>query len=252
LNTADLGSFVMERSAYAEMAAIDEGHWWYRARRTVVGAVITRFVTLPDRAKIVEIGCGTGSNLPVLTRFGDVTAIEPDAIARKFAATRSDAVVVEGRLPNQLPIDDASQDLAVMLDVLEHVDDDVGALKAVAAKLAPNARFLLTVPAVPSLWSPHDEEHHHKRRYTKANLTEVIEKAGLQVEMISYFNTLLFPLIATVRWSKNLLGSKAVDTGMPAQWLNALLEGIFGLERAMVGRWPMPIGVSLIVIVKAR
>jgi SAM-dependent methyltransferase len=241
----------MERSAYAEMAAIDEGHWWYRARRAIVGDVISKHIVLPKDACIVEIGCGTGSNLLVLARFGTLTAIEPDSIARTYAATRSSATILEGRLPADLPIPAQSQDLAVMLDVLEHVDDDVAALKAVAAKLKPGARFLLTVPAVPSLWSPHDAEHHHKRRYTKATLLAAIEAAGLKVELISFFNTLLFPLIAGVRWMKNLTGSKAVDTGMPAPWLNRLLESIFSFETRLIGNVPMPIGVSLIVILSA-
>jgi SAM-dependent methyltransferase len=241
----------MERSAYAEMAAIDEGHWWYRARRAIVGDVISKHILLPKDANIVEIGCGTGSNLPVLARFGTLTAIEPDSIARTYAAARSSATILEGRLPADLPILEKSQDLAVMLDVLEHVDDDVAALKAVAAKLKPGARFLLTVPAVPSLWSPHDAEHHHKRRYTKASLLAAIEAAGLKVELISFFNTLLFPLIAGVRWMKNLIGSKAVDTGMPSPWLNGLLETIFRFETRLIGKIPMPIGVSLIVILSA-
>lgn len=239
----------MERSAYVEMASIDEVHWWYRARRAIVADMITQYVRLPKDANIVEIGCGTGSNLPTLARFGNLTAIEPDSDARAFAATRSKANVLEGRLPADLPIDAASQDLAVMLDVLEHVDDDVAALKAVAAKLKPGARFLLTVPAVPSLWSPHDEEHHHKRRYTKASLSKAMEAAGLKIEVISYFNTLLFPLIAGIRWTKNLIGSKTVDTGMPSLWLNSLLERIFAAERALIGKFPLPIGVSLLVIV---
>jgi SAM-dependent methyltransferase len=241
----------MERSAYAEMAAIDEGHWWYRARRRIVAQVITHYVKPTKSFNIAEIGCGTGSNLPMLQQFGHLTAVEPDVEARLFAAKRSRAMIVQGRLPHELPLIDSSLDLAVMLDVLEHVDDDVGALKAVAAKLKPGGRFLLTVPALPALWSPHDAEHHHKRRYTAKSLRLVMEQAGLKIEMMSYFNTLLFPLIAGVRWMKNLTGNKSLDTGMPSPWLNKVLEGIFAFERKLIGRLPMPIGVSLVVVVSA-
>lgn len=241
----------MERSAYVEMAAIDEGHWWYRARRRIVAEMITRYIKPTKGFSIAEIGCGTGSNLPVLEKFGSLVAVEPDAQARIFASKRSRATIVQGKLPHELPLIDASLDLAVMLDVLEHVDDDVGALKAVASKLKPDGRFLLTVPALPALWSPHDEEHHHKRRYTATSLAEVMARAGLKIEVMSYFNTLLFPLIAGIRWMKNVTGSKAVDTGMPSAWLNAALEAIFAFERNLIGRMPMPFGVSLVVIVTA-
>ena len=240
----------MERSAYAEMAAIDEGHWWYRARRRIVAEMITRYVKPTAGFNIAEIGCGTGSNLPMLAQFGHLTAVEPDVEARLYAARRSKAVIVQGRLPDELPLIDASLDLAVMLDVLEHVDDDVAALRAVATKLKPGAHFLLTVPALPALWSPHDAEHHHKRRYTAKTLRATIAKAGLKIEMMSYFNTLLFPLIAGIRWMKNVSGSKTVDTGMPSPWLNRTLEAIFACERVLIGRFPMPLGVSLVVIVK--
>jgi SAM-dependent methyltransferase len=242
----------MERSAYEEMAAIDAGHWWYRARRTIVGAMIARHVpTRPDTV-IVEIGCGTGSNLPVLAQFGKLTAIEPDAIARTYAATRSNGQVLEGRLPDALPLDAQSVDVAVMLDVLEHVEDDVAALKAVATKLKPGGRYVLTVPALPALWSPHDEEHHHKRRYTASTLRAALDQGGFQVETLSYFNTLLLPMIAGVRWIKNVTGSKAVDTGMPSAWLNTVLEHIFAFERILIGRIPMPLGVSLIAIARLK
>lgn len=241
----------MERSVFAEMAAVDELHWWYRARRRIVAQMIIQYVKPAKGCNIAEIGCGTGSNLPMLELFGHLTAVEPDAQARLFAAKRSKAMVVQGSLPNDLPFLDKSLDLAVMLDVLEHVEDDVAALKAVATKLKPGARFILTVPALPSLWSSHDEAHHHKRRYTAKTLQAVMDQAGLKVELMSYFNTLLFPIISGIRWLKKLTGNQAADTGVPSVVLNKILESVFAFERKLIGRLPMPIGVSLLVIVSA-
>ncbi len=238
----------MERTAYAEMAAIDDVHWWYRARRTVLGEVIARAAAPKAGRPVVEIGCGTGANLAALVPFGEVLAVEPDAEARTHAAARSGLTILEGRLPDGLPDDIDGAGLIVMLDVLEHVENDRAALMAVAARLKPDARLLLTVPAMPFLWSRHDEDHHHFRRYTASSLRAVAEAAGLKVEMMSYFNTLLFPLIAGVRWVKNLTGSTEMDTGVPSPWLNRLLEKIFAFERHLVGRLPMPVGVSLVAV----
>jgi SAM-dependent methyltransferase len=239
----------MERAAYAEMAAIDDAHWWYRARRTIVEEVIARSAPPSGTGPVVEIGCGTGANLSALARFGHLLAVEPDAEARAHAARRSGVTVLEGRLPHALPADVRGAGLLVMLDVLEHVEDDTAALKAVAECLSGDARLVLTVPALPALWSRHDEEHHHHRRYTAATLRAVVERAGLKVEMMSYFNTLLFPLIAGVRWIKTLTGSREMDTGLPAPWLNRVLERIFAFERHLLGRVPMPFGVSLVCVV---
>jgi SAM-dependent methyltransferase len=242
----------MERSAYAEMAAIDEIHWWYKARRKIIASLISREIHLRPDATIVEIGCGTGSNLSFLSRFGRLTGIEPDEVARTFAKARSQVPVIEGRLPDGLPINDQSAEMIVMLDVLEHIDDDLGALRAITQKLKPGGRLLLTVPALPSLWSAHDLEHHHKRRYTDRTLRAVVMDSGLELEKISYFNTLLLPLIAAVRGIKSLTGNSTPDTGLPATWLNKVLEAVFSLERFMIGRVPLPLGVSLVMIARAR
>lgn len=242
----------MERSAYAEMAAIDEIHWWYKARRKIIASLISREIHLRPDATIVEIGCGTGSNLSFLSRFGRLTGIEPDEVARTFAKARSQVPVIEGRLPDGLPINDQSAEMIVMLDVLEHIDDDLGALRAIGQKLKPGGRLLLTVPALPSLWSAHDLEHHHKRRYTDQTLRAVVMDSGLELEKISYFNTLLLPLIAAVRGIKSLAGNSTPDTGLPATWLNKVLEAVFSLERFMIGRVPLPLGVSLVMIARAR
>jgi SAM-dependent methyltransferase len=182
----------MDRAAFAEMAATDETHWWFKARRAILEEVILRLIKPCQNAQIVEIGCGTGSNLQFLTRFGQLTGIEPDDEARAFAAARSSATVVAGFLPAGLPVADGSADMAAMLDVLEHIDDDLSALKAVATKLKPGAALLITVPAFPFLWSAHDVLHHHKRRYTAKTLRQVIVASGLVPEKVSYFTRFYF------------------------------------------------------------
>jgi SAM-dependent methyltransferase len=238
----------MERSVYREMAAMQDGHWWYRARRAILSDVIAREARPTGEGPLVEIGCGTGANLPALQPFGEVLAIEPDAEARTYAAARSGVTVLDGRLPDGLPeaVDQAG--LLVMLDVLEHVEDDRAALSAIAARMGDSARLVLTVPAMPFLWSRHDEEHHHFRRYTAKALRAVAGEAGLKVELLSYYNTLLFPLIAGVRGVKALVGDHSADTGMPPAWLNRLLERVFAFERHLLGRVPMPFGVSLVAV----
>jgi hypothetical protein len=101
------------------------------------------------------------------------------------------------------------------------------------------------------MWSAHDEVHHHKRRYSKASLRKVIEEAGLKVELLSYFNSLLFPLAAAVRIAGKVTKKSDSDDQMPAAPLNKIFTGLFGLERYLVGRVPLPAGVSLVAILSA-
>ena len=89
----------MEREVYEDMAEHDERHWWYRARRRVVAELIRRKVPLPKDAKLLEIGCGTGHNLPMLGEFGQVDALEVDPIARGMAEKRLGRTVLSSPLP---------------------------------------------------------------------------------------------------------------------------------------------------------
>jgi hypothetical protein len=101
------------------------------------------------------------------------------------------------------------------------------------------------------MWSAHDEVNHHKRRYTRRSLRRVIGEAGLRIEMLTWFNSLLFPLAAAARLAGRLTGNKDSDDKLPARPVNSLFEAVFGLERYAVGRLPMPPGVSLVAIVSA-
>ncbi len=241
----------MERVVYDRMAELDERHWWYRARRRILSDLIERRIKLPPEARILEIGCGTGHNVLMLKRFGEVDAIEIDEAAREIARERLGKEVGAAPLPELTGVQDARYDLVAILDVLEHVDADRQALVSIARKLKRGGRILITVPAHPWMWSAHDVVNHHQRRYTKTSLRRVVEAANLKLEMVSYFNSLLFPLAAAGRLAGRITGNKDSDDRLPPGPVNRLFEAVFKLERHALGRVPFPPGVSLVAIVSA-
>jgi SAM-dependent methyltransferase len=239
----------MERIVYDRMAELDSRHWWYRARRTILATLIERKLALPPEPRILEIGCGTGHNLEMLARFGRADGIEIDPAARALAAERLGRPIGDAPLPALTGVEDGAYDLVAILDVLEHVEEDREALESIARKLRPGGRILITVPAHPWMWSAHDEVNHHKRRYTRATLRKVVTEAGLRLDMMSWFNSLLFPLAAAARVAGRIIGKEDSDDAMPPKPVNGLFEAVFGLERHLVGRLPLPPGVSLVAIV---
>jgi SAM-dependent methyltransferase len=239
----------MERIVYDRMAELDERHWWYRARREILSTLIQRKLRLPGDARILEIGCGTGHNLQMLERFGSAEGIEIDPAARAVAEARLGRPIGSAPLPELTGVEDGAYDLVAILDVLEHVEEDRAALESIARKLKPGGRILIAVPAHPWMWSAHDEVNHHKRRYTKKALKAVIGAAGLRIETLSWFNSLLFPLAAAARLAGRVTGKEDSDDKLPPKPVNSLFETIFGLERYLVGRLPLPPGVSLVAIV---
>jgi SAM-dependent methyltransferase len=240
----------MERKVYEQMAQLDSRHWWFTARRRILDGVIERIVKPPKDARILELGAGTGHNLAMLSRFGAVEASELDPIARDLASERLGRPVVEAALPDLSMFPAGSYDLVALLDVLEHVPDDKESLKAIYGLLRPGAALLLTVPINPWMWSAHDVAHHHHRRYRKHQIRKMAEDAGFAVELLSPFNSLLFPPIAAVRLAGKLTGKDDSDDAMPSAPVNRIHDTVFGLERGLIGRVPMPFGVSLVGVLR--
>jgi SAM-dependent methyltransferase len=235
----------MKEAVYHAMAEVESKHWWFAARRRIVGHYLD-LLKLPASAQVLEVGCGTGGNLELLSRYGTVQAVETDPIALEYARDRGIARVEEGRLPDGLEFDESGFDLIVLLDVLEHVEQDVASLARLRELLGPRGHLIVTVPAFGFLWSGHDTLHEHKRRYSRGELVDRMHGADLRVQRVSCFNSLLFPLIATARIAQRFSGREPIDDlSIPTAPLNRFLEEVMAVDRLAVPRLSLPIGVSL-------
>ena len=247
-----MGFPLMERVVYEQMAELDQRHWWYRARREVIAALIRRRAPPPVDARILEVGCGTGHNLAMLGQFGVVDAVELDEEARAMAEKRLGKPVHSAPLPELAGINDGAYDLIGAFDVIEHIDDDAAALASIAAKLKPGGKLVMTVPAHQWMWSAHDVVNHHKRRYSKRGLRRLVGRSPLRLDAIGYFNSLLFPIAVAERSASRLRGKEDSDVKLPAKPLNLALERTFAAERHLIGRVPLPPGLSLFAVASAK
>lgn len=241
----------MDPHIYQQMRSLEDQHWWFAGRRQIVGQMLGS-LDLPKRARILDAGCGTGGNLKFLSRFGEVIGVELDDNAATLARERGAWPVLKGSLPDKMPFAGQQFDLIVLLDVLEHIDDDGASLRTLQNLLAPGGYLLLTVPAFPFLWSSHDEDHHHKRRYRAAGLQAIIESTGLRLRYTSYFNTWLFPLVAAIRLARRVfpVGEVGQDVQLPRPAVNRMLKALFSSERHWIGQHRLPFGVSLLAVAR--
>lgn len=230
---------------------VEDEHWWYRGRRRVLQAVLDS-LALPVRARVLDAGCGSGRNLVELARYGTVVGVEPAPQSLARAQARGVGEVRAGSLSGRLPVEGASVDLAVALDVLEHVPDDRGALAELARVVCPGGLLLVTVPQYDWLWGEHDVLAHHHRRYTRARLLGPAAAAGFVPERVTSFNTLLLPAIAAARGLQRRRNAEpATDLQRGPAAANAALEGTLGAEaRWIAGGRDLPVGVSLLAVMR--
>lgn len=230
----------MDRSEIRKLATLEDQHWWYRERRELLARQL-RSLT-PGRA--LDIGAAAGGNTRVLRRHGwDATALEYSEDGARLARERGLPVVRADAL--QLPFADASLDLVVAFDVLEHIPDDHRAVQEIHRVLRAGSTALIAVPADPRLWSAHDGAVGHVRRYTRESLTALFEQNSMVVEQLSSWNVLLRPVAAWHR--RNSTGSD-LDAVSPV--LNVGLRLVLVLERYLPVR-ALP-GVSLMMRARRR
>jgi SAM-dependent methyltransferase len=230
---------------------VQKKHWWFVTKKEIVMDVIDRYLITKQNPKILDIGCGSGLMLNSLESVGQTFGMDMSDDAINFSKEIFSGKVEKGFLPDQIPYEENFFNLITALDVIEHIDDDVGSLKAMRAHLSPEGKAVITVPAYMFLWSKFDEINEHKRRYRLSELNAKLVKVGFTVEKISYYSTLLFPVVFVVRMLNNLLNRDGTsDVEMPNAFLNAILKKIFGLEKYLLKFVNLPFGVSIIAVVK--
>jgi SAM-dependent methyltransferase len=240
----------MDRDYELQTHRAEDRHWWYRGRRTVLQRTIAD-LQLPTPTRVLDAGCGSGRNMVELARLGTVTGVELSRTSACLARARDAGKVLEGSVM-RMPFADDSFDLAVSLDVIEHLQDDLGALGELRRVVAPGGSLLVTVPAYPWLWSGHDEINHHHRRYTRRSLLAVAERAGWGCVRTTYFNSLLLPVAILLRVLDRLSKKpteSSLDLWVPPEPLNWLLERPLNFEAALIARGRrIPAGLSLLAV----
>ncbi len=243
----------MEISTYAIEAQVEATHWWFTGRRRLLGRMIAAF-GLPADARILDIGTSTGTNLRMLRDLGfsRYEGLDMSDEAVRWCADKGYGKVTRGDAC-ALPFPDASFDLVLATDIIEHVDDDVLALDEMRRVLKPDGRVLVTVPAFPILWGLQDEIGHHKRRYRMAELVTRIGQADLVVHRRFHFNYLLFLPILLARRIIAVFGIRLQNENeVNSPLINRVLSWVFRFDVWTAPKVKPPFGVSCLAVAGPR
>lgn len=240
----------MEKNFATTYNDLEKWHWWFRGRRKILEAVLNREFGNGRSPDILSVGCGPAEGLKWLVPYcgeGKVVGLDSELIHAE--STPANVEFVVGSL-EESSLPERSFDLVLALDVLEHLNDDLVGLQKIKSFIKPGGLLLITVPALPSLWGGQDVVSHHLRRYTRRSLAALLANGGLKNCRLTYFNSILFPAIASLRWSRRILGSgdqaRTDFEGSKPGPVNDLLAWLFGLESGFINLTSLPIGVSLL------
>jgi SAM-dependent methyltransferase len=239
---------------YRVMFDIEEGYWWYRGLRVLIGQLLHRYAAPGGTSKILDAGCGTGKNLQMFLAQGDAWGVDiaPEAIQfTRLRGAPADRALVASLL--ELPFPDQFFELAFSFDVICNIQNDIAAFAEIHRTLKRGGRMITQLPAYRFLWSAHDVAVGHKHRYTAHTLRRKIEQAGLRVEKLTYLNMALFPWIALLRIARRAPtanGHANSDLTALPRPVNAVLTQLFTAEMRLVARARLPYGLSLLAVAR--
>lgn len=243
----------MEEAEYIKMAEQESSYWWYVGRINIVKSQLKRIrPELPKKKlRILNIGSGTGGTIPMLQEFGEVYNVDVSAQALKVLKEKGikNLYKVKGI---KLPFKDNFFDVVIALDVLEHIEDDLGALREWSRVMVDSARIIITVPAYQWLWSEHDESLHHFRRHTASGLHRLVNQANIKVRKRSYMITFTFPLVVGYRFMSAVFKIKKDQSTTShvkvPKVINSLFINLLKLESVILNKVSLPFGTSVLLI----
>lgn len=219
-----------------------ERSWWYQGRKSAVRAHLNK-VNI-SKGSVLDLGAGFGAMHSLLAEYGPVTAYEVSSACLEACRDRGYAKVIGNK--EELFAQEKPYSLVGAFDVIEHIEDDVGFLSKLRRDMTQDGYLVATVPAFQCLWSEHDVANHHFRRYNKKSLSSLLQTAGFEIERISYWNSLLFFPAALMR----LFGFAGKEALSPKPIVNRLLSGVVYFESKIQSFFPLPVGLSLVVLAK--
>ena len=252
-------SEVMNESYYRQYLESADSHWWFRGRECVLQAVVQPLVQVPSGSLIVDVGSGPGGPTRAIFPNGCIIAVDVSALVLQAARSADHCVVGDG---SALPCRPASLTVVCAFDVLEHLEHDVRALQNWRQSLEPGGWLVLTVPAYSFLWSTHDEVNRHYRRYNAATVRCLLAASGFDSVRLTYFNSLLLPGVALVRWTERLIKrSRPCSSSEPPceldcqwrfpRWIERCCEGALQLEARWLRSRSLLAGVSICAVARA-
>lgn len=235
------------------LSEVEDFHWWFEGRRALLTKVFKKYLKRNKDIKILDVGCGTGGNMKFLSTFGRVYGVDNLKVAVDFSKKRGfkDSKVADAY---NLPFKDESFELVTFLDVLEHIKDDKKALEEAKRVLKPGGLIVITVPALPLIYSEFDKMQGHQKRYLYQDLAILAKRLDLTKLYMNYFNFFFSIPIASIRIASrfkifNRLGrydSRINYDISKVGIFNDLLLGIFKIEIALSNLLKYPFGISLI------
>ena len=243
----------MQQHTYAIMDEVEGSHWWFVGRRAILEGflkiITSSLAAHRSSLRILDVGCGTGANLEMLSQFGSAEGVDVSDDALEFC--RRKGLKVQKGLAESLPFDDDTFELTTALDVVEHLDDDVAGLKEMHRVTKTGGYSLIFVPAFMWLWGVQDDVSNHRIRYTKDQIVERLKKAGYTIERATYANFTFFAPILGGRTLMKLTGIKPEsENNVNISALNGIFGRLFSAERFWLKNFDFPFGVSIVVVAK--